>query len=639
MSDKTLYQRLKEASLKYPNRTAIHCKKNNKWVDYSFTDLIRSVESLSAFLSKEGIKKGDKICVILENRPEWPMVFFASVSVGAIVVTINPEIGKKEIVDLLADSECRIIFVKDQNFPKPASSEKVIAVESDEFKKAIQSRSQTLPGDIYPDDTACILYTSGTTGKPKGVMLSHRNFLSNSDSLYKMKLGSHKDRVFAVLPLDQNYPMTVTMILPLIIGAMVIYPGSMAIKEVITAMTESKPTVFVGVPQVYHAFLNGILDELKEMPPFIKSLLEFLSEALYKVKNATGFNPARYVFFPAHKRLGGSLRYCISGGAKLNEDISIGLAKFGLKILEGYGLSETSPVLTLNPLKKQKPGSAGVAIPDVEIRISENNGKGVGEIIARGPNIMKGYYKRPDLTAEVIKNGWFRTGDLGYIDKDGYLFLTGRKKDVIVLSWGGNIDPEEVEKAYMKEAPLKEMCVFEAPAKSGVRENDVLWAACVPEPKFLEEHGKENIGEALKEKIEAVSKKLAHYKRIMGFIVAYDPLPRTMLGKIKRYVVKERYGWEVEKQEKYAAKPKKLSGEDTKLMLKETARKIIDFLKTHTKLESINLDDSLELDLGVDFLGRNDLALGLEKALRRKIREDAVRDAFTVRDLIRGIGS
>ncbi|MGB2706117.1 MAG: AMP-binding protein [Candidatus Omnitrophota bacterium] len=639
MGAETLYGRLKEAALKHADRTAIEYKKADGWIKHSFTDLIRSIESLSAFLSEQGVKKGDRIAIMLENRPEWPIVFFASASIGTILVTINPDIGKKEMADLLADSDCRMIFVKEQGFPKPPSVEKVISVESDEFKEAIQNKSRALPNDIYPDDTTCIVYTSGTTDKPKGVMLSHRNFLSNSDSLYRMNLGTYRDRVFAALPLDQNYPMTVTMILPLIYGMSVIYPGSMAMKDVIKAMEEARPTIFVGVPQVYHAFHNGILDGLEEIPAFPRSLLKLLSEVLYKVRNVTGLNLARHVFFTAHKKLGGSLRYHISGGAKLNENIAIGLAKFGLKILEGYGLSETSPVLTLNPPKKQKPGSAGVAIPDVEIRISERDEKGVGDVIARGPNIMKGYYKRPDLTASVIKDGWFHTGDLGYVDKDGYLFLTGRKKDVIVLSWGGNIHPEEIEKAYMKEVPLKEMCVFEAPAKSGVRENDVLWAVCVPEAQFLEKHGEENIREALKEEIEAVSRKLPHYKRIMGFIVATDPLPRTMLGKIKRYAVKERYGRGQGEQGKYGAKAKKLSKEDTELVLKETARKIIAFLKEHTRLEDISPGDSLELDLGIGFLDRNDIASGLEKTLNRKIKREIIKDAFTVRDLITGIGS
>ncbi len=646
MENDTLYGRLKKTALKHAGRPAIRYKKENEWSEHSFGDLLSGIDSLADFLSEQGIVKGDRIAIMLENRPEWPIVFFASISIGAILVTVNPEIAKKEMDAMLADSACRIFFVRDYGFPRPPSVEKIIPVESDEFKKAVSRTASMRRGKapdrrdaVGPDDSACILYTSGTTGDPKGVMLSHRNFLSNSDSLCKMNLGSHKDRIFAALPLDQNYPLMVTTILPLMLGANIIYPGSLSAENVVKAMEESKPTVFVGVPQVYHAFYNGILDQVEKLPRFMRSLVNSLARVMYKVMTATGLNPARHLFSAAHKRLGGSLRYCISGGAKLNKEIAIGLAKFGLKVLEGYGLSETSPVLTLNPLAKQKPGSAGVAIPDVEIQIAKKNKEGFGEVIARGPNVMKGYYKRPDLTAEVIKDGWFRTGDIGRIDKDGYLFLTGRKKDVIVLSWGGNIHPEEVERAYMAEMPLKEICVFEAPAQSGVKENDVLWAVCVPKARFLEKHGEENIREALKEKLEIASKKMTHYKRIMGFIVTLEPLPRTRLGKIKRYLVKERYGHTSEMREKYGSKEKKLSKEDMDLLLKETARKIIAFLKEHTKVENINPGDSLELDLGIDFLGRKDLAAGLERTLNRKIREEVVKDAFTVRDLITGMES
>jgi len=641
MEDDTLYGRFKKAALKYADRPAIRYKKDDEWTEHSFKDILSAVDALANFLSKEGIVKGDRIAIRLENRPEWPIVFFASVSIGAIVVTVNPETGKKEMDGLFADSACRVFFVRDQDFPRPLLVERVVAVESDEFKKIIagpqEPEDPDRSGRVNPDDTACIIYTSGTTGDPKGAMLSHRNFLSNSDSLYKMNLGSHNDRVFSVLPLDQNYSLTVTTILPLTIGANVIYPGSLSAESVMKAMEESKPTVFVGVPQIYHMFYRGILDQIEKLPFFVKLSVNVLTEVLYGVRRITGTNPARRLFSVAHKKLGGCLRYCISGGARLNREIAIGLAKFGLQVLEGYGLSETSPVLTLNPLAKQKLGSVGIAIPDVEVRILKKNKKGFGEIIARGPNVMKGYYKRPDLTAEVIRDGWFRTGDVGRIDRGGHLFLSGRKKDLIVLSWGGNIHPQEVERAYMARMPLKEMCVFEAPAQSGVRENDVLWAVCVPKPQFLKKHGEKNIRDVLKKRMKYVSKRMTRYKRVMGFIVSFEPLPRTRLGKIKRYLVRERYESEIRAQEKHAAKTGKLSKEDTELLLRESARKIIAFLKEHTKLENINPDDSLELDLGIDFLGRKDLATGLEKTLNRKIRPQAVEEAATVRDLIKGV--
>ena len=433
-------------------------------------------------------------------------------------------------------------------------------------------------------DPACIFSTSGTTDLPKGIALSHRNLLANCDSLAKLGLITENDSVVSILPLHHAYALTVTMLLPLLSGAEIVYPASIRGEDILAAMQEFNPTVFVAVPQIYSQFHKKITERLAKIP-----------------------FPFRPLAYPGVRRkFGKRIRLLVSGGAKLDEKVEKDFFKFGFKLIEGYGLTETSPVLTINPVKKPKIGSVGLPIPDVEIKIKE------GEVLARGPNVMEGCYK----------DGWFHTGDLGYIDEDGYLFLTGRSKDIIVLSSGLNIYPDEIEKAYLTQVPAKEMCVFEA---GGLR------AVIVPDLDFFKKYGEVNLQSVIKERIDNVSKTLPPSKRLMGFSISLEPLPRTLLGKVKRFEVKEKYG-------KIGAVP---AGEkkgtvpygDSPLFLK-----IIDCLRKQTGVKGpITPESSLELDLGIDSLGRLELASALEQALGVKIADEVVGRSFIVRDLFNGL--
>ena len=277
-------------------------------------------------------------------------------------------------------------------------------------------------------------------------------------------------------------------------------------------------------------------------------------------------------------------------------------------------------------------------MPDVELNLANKDDKGIGEVIARGSNIMKGYYKRDDLTKEVIKDGWFYTGDLGYFDEDGYLFLTGRSKEVIVLSSGLNINPQEVEEAYMKEAPLKEMCILEVPLKKEDGATLALWAIIRPDLEFFKKYGEVNLKSVIKERFDNVSKTLPAHKRIMGFSITLKELPRTLLGKIKRFEVNDIYKESISKEAAYIPEPKELSEEDKAFLEKDVSKKIINYLKEKTKRKLATYpDDTLELDLGIDSLGRIELATGLEKTFGIEIKDEIVGGAFTVRDLINGI--
>jgi long-chain acyl-CoA synthetase len=307
-------------------------------------------------------------------------------------------------------------------------------------------------------------------------------------------------------------------------------------------MREKDPASFIGVPLIFNLFHRQIVEGLAKIPFPLGFLVRAAAELLYGFRKVTGVNLSRYLFYGTHRKLGRSMKVFISGGAKLDENVGKNLFKFGFTVLEGYGLTEASPLLTLNPLGKPKIGSVGVPVPDVELKLLNVNEEGAGEIVARGPNIMKGYYKRDDLTDDAIKDGWFRTGDIGSIDKDGYLFFKGRLKDIIVLDSGLNIYPKEIEDEYSRAAPIKEICVYEVYPQQD-RAEQALWAVVVPDPGFSGEHGGEvkAVKDALKKRFEKISEKLSDYKRISDFFVTFESLPRTVSGKIKRHVIREIY--------------------------------------------------------------------------------------------------
>lgn len=635
-----LRERFERSAIENASKTAIRHKKDGGWEDVSYGELDKRVKLAAFFLHGEDVTRGDRVAIFMKNRPEWPEYFFAIVSLGAIAVPLNPGSTPEEIENLLEDSNAKFIFTdSDANLHIKNPSRKVISADSVEFAASFpRDFSKALDEiKISADDIACILYTSGTTAEPKGVMLTHGNLISNCESQYKLGLITKEDCVVSVLPLHHAYPLTATMIFPIIYGGGIVYPESMKPEDIMEAMSKTGATVFIAVPQMYASFYQKITEALKKIPFPINLFLAFCVKLFSKLREKTGINLMRYFLYSVHKRFGKSMRLFVSGGAKLDEVVAKGLTKLGFTILEGYGLTETSPVLTMTPIKKPKIGSAGKAIPDVEIKIDSKDEKGIGEVLARGPNIMKGYYKRQDLTDDVIKDGWFYTGDLGYLDGEGYLFLTGRRKDVIVLSSGMNVYPEEVEEAYMAHAPIREMCVFEIPFKRGEEEILALWAIVVPDLEFFKKYGEINLRDVIKERLDNVSRALPSHMRLMNFSITLEELPKTLLGKIKRYEVKEIWTPKV-MEEGHPIGEKELSEEDLRMMETSLGIRIIEYLKKQTGIkETIAPACLLELDLGIDSLGRIELLSGLEKVFGIEIKEDIIGEAFTVRDLIAGL--
>ncbi|MGQ9569453.1 MAG: AMP-binding protein [Thermodesulfovibrionales bacterium] len=613
---------------------------NQTWKKITYEELLRNSKAIASYLLKMGIKKGDRIAIISENRPEWCLSYIGISLLGGIAVPLDAQLGACEMRNLISDSGTKVIFhsFKTEDNVRRAVDDyisKVIRInfDSTEFKAICKTPEASNYPEVSEEDVASIIYTSGTTGIPKGVELTHRNFCSDAEALIRAEIVTHNDNILSILPLHHTYPFMCTFLVPVFLGASMTYPASLKGSELIDAIEKTGVSVFVGVPRILELIRNGMIDRIKRLSILLSGLIIGILRIFRKLRGITGINIAKIVFRSVHKSFGNRLRFFTSGGAKLDPQIMKELESFGFTVLEGYGLTETSPVVTFNPIKKRKAGSAGKPLPSVKIKIIDpKNGKEVevlneGEVVIKGPMVMKGYYKNPDLTKEVIHDGWFFSGDLGYLDRDGYLFITGRLKDVIVLSSGENVYPEDVERQYMRIPLIKEICVIGIEDK-GIVES--LHAVIVPDMEYAKKEKIGNIQEFLKWELNNISLRMPQYLRIKGFTIHAEPLPKTALGKFRRFMIKDLI----------RARNKELieKTQDEELIKDEVGRKVLECIKPLLKdLIPIQFKDNLELDLGLDSLARVELVASLEKAFSIKLPESFISEVQTVDEVVKRI--
>ncbi|MDP2940078.1 MAG: AMP-binding protein [Candidatus Omnitrophota bacterium] len=646
LTDFLLHEKFKEVCFKYPERVIVKSKTISSDASLTLRDIYILTLSIFNWLSKEGIAKGERVAIILENCPEWISIYFGILFSGGICVPLDPHINPNEIENFLKDCEAKFIFISknqvvsfEQVIKKFNFIKRIVVLGTEEDSKiffSFEKIRKIEPKEIefvqsQLDDIASILYTSGTTAIPKGVILTHKNFSANFNSIKKINLCSEKDIFLSMLPFYHAYAFMATLIFPIFLGAKIIFPLSLKAKDLTACMNKEEVTILVGVPELFYNLHKAIFQEINNLPFLIRLILKRILFLNYWFRKMLRINLGKLFFRKVHSRVGANLRYMVSGGARLEPKIAIDLFKLGFNILEGYGLTETAPIVSLSPVHKPKFGTVGRALSGVEIKIVNPNKDGVGEVIVKGENVFKGYYKKEVETRNAIKDEWFYTGDLGFLDKGNYLYLTGRSKEVIVLSSGKNIYPEEIEEYYKKTNVIKELCVLEVNDDKG---NISLQAVVVPNFDYFKMAEGGNIYRKIKWEFENISYNLPTYKRITGFILTKDDLPRTALGKIKRYEVKERYLREfVEKEKPFETKEP--SPEDLKLLNSAFANKVMDFFKAALSLkERPNLDDHLELDLGVDSLAKVELIAGLEKLFNVSISESVAMEITNVRQAI-----
>ena len=551
---------LETINKKYGNKTALRIKnEDGSFREISYVKLGRRAVSLSSVLINLGIIKGDRVAILSENRPEWAAAYFGIMSCGGTILPIDVKLTDTEIKFILNDSQAKCIFLSgkyldtiDRLRGELPHLQNIILLDKSPRSDIIQlnklrpHRGKERARQIYPEDTAIIVYTSGTTGLSKGVEITYTNILFQALRFSEILRCTPKERLLSVLPLNHMLEITGGLIAPLYAGSCVTYCDTLKTNALLPLMRETGTTVIIAVPLVLKLIHSGIMKKVAKLPPFkqkmFRALMSF-SRFLLKFKIRAG----RLLFGSVHKEFGRRLHTFISGGAPLNADIEIDLSALGFIVLQGYGLTETAPVISVNTFTENKPGSVGKPMPGIEVMILKENASDTeGEILTRGPHVMKGYFNNPGKTAEVLKNGWFYTGDLGYIDKDGFLYISGRKKNLIILGSGKKVFPEEVEEVIGKSPYIKELCVMARIAERGLRTgHEEVYAIVVPNIELFDQENiteKKSVKDKIYFEIARLSKDLAPYKRIMSFDVSYEGLPKTVTAKIKRDAVSKMAG-------------------------------------------------------------------------------------------------
>ncbi|MCR4337858.1 MAG: AMP-binding protein [Candidatus Omnitrophica bacterium] len=632
-----LFEVFTEVVKTYPHQKAITIQQGPSFRTFDYQEVCHLTIQWAKFFQSQGLQPQDRVAILLGNTIEFPIALWATLYNNAIVVPLDLQYPAVQVIQILEHCQAKLLITTEKT--KASLQEippfvEVITVDSPQFQEYVAhcSIENQFEPSRDPNLIAAFFYTSGTTQNPKAVQLSHQNLLSNVQSLQKLALASSQDTVMAILPLHHTYAFTTTLLTPLLTGAHIVFPASLNSSDLISSMKGTQATIFVGVPQLFTLMHHAITNKMKDLSFFQKLITSFLSKIFYQLYQWTGINFNQYLFQKVHEVYGGKLRFMISGGARLDPRIAKDFYLWGFVLLEGYGLTEASPVITFNPKSHPKIGSVGKPLADVEVRISQDQpDQEAGEVIVRGPNVMVGYYPDINNSHPALPEGWLHTGDLGYFDHDGYLYLTGRKKELIVLSNGKNIHPDELEEYYSQIPFIKEIAILANKNPGLLTEDEKLVAVIVVNEDYFKSKNETNIRGRLKWELENLSIQLPSYKRIKGFAISREPLPRTRLGKLRRYQLPAIYSEIVRN-----IKAEKTPDERLHSQYSETSQTALAFLET-TFQRKLNPQDHLELDLGLDSLNRVELLLNLQDHLKLKISESQAMEFFasnTIEELL-----
>lgn len=633
---------------------------------YTFGESLRQIRSVAYRIRQEGVNFGDRIVVIGENHPSWAIAYLASLYHGAVCVPVDPHGEIETITNFLENSEAKLAFIDtDQRTRFGLIEEKLgrkipavvwsarpdatDAAVSNGFQSFAEWASTDFPDSFAKempkaagDDVALLIYTSGTTGTPKGVPLTHGNIVAELDGINEVLKLSDKEKILSLLPLFHAYLQIVNLWVATTYGCEVGYLKELSPAELGNAMKEFKPTILTTVPRLWYLFHKKIFDAVEAKPKAVQSLFRIMLAANGTLRDTIGVNVGKRLFGQVHESFGGELRIAISAGSRFDEDVAIDFHRLGFTILQGYGLTETSGAATATYVDDNRIGSVGKPMFNAKIRIADPDKDGVGEVLIKGEMVFSGYYKNPEATKDAFTDdGWFRSGDLGRIDKDGHLFIVGRAKDVIVLPSGKNVHPEDLEVHYLKAPEVEELAIIgvadESEARAGAEK---LIAVVIPDFEYLKQAKIANSKEAVRYALDNLGRELPEYQRVRDYIVRAEPLPRTATRKIKRFALKK----EIESGVIVEGLPEKrswvLSPADAALLESNVARAIVDVVRKNAKdVSVIHPQMNLEIDLGLDSLARAEVFAALEQAFEAEFTADEAASALTLANVIELVGS
>jgi long-chain acyl-CoA synthetase len=657
----TFYDRFVECAERWPANVALELQRHDHIESCTYEELHRMAESVGRWVTENGFPHGSRLAILADNHPRWVAAYLGIIASGCAAVPLDTALHADQVTKLLKDSGTSAVFCDAKHVPivRPAATElKLGVILMDPDRMTSHSIEEHWLGNLpaifeggsgkfkvapaKDDDLASLLYTSGTTADPKGVMLTHANFLGEVEAVFNWIDLGPTDALLGVLPLFHVLAQMANLLLPLVKGSRVVYLETLNTTELLRALSERNITAFAVVPQFYYLIHERIFQEIKKRGAVTQRVfagMVLLNRTLRKL----GINAGPILFRKVHDTLGPKMRYLATGGSRFDPEIMRDFHDLGIDVLQALGLTETTAAIFVNSPHDNVIGSCGKAMKGVEGKIvdpqpQEDGTPAVGEIAVRGAVVMKGYWNRPDATAAVFRDRWFLTGDLGYFDAHGHLFLTGRKKEVIVLSNGKNVYPEEIEAHYLKSPFIKEIAVMGLEGKPG-EGGDRLHAVIVPNFDVIRQRKIVNVKEVIRFDIEGLSPKIASTKRIGSYEIWQEDLPRTTTRKIKRFEVEKRVRANQAKKvaddsDLPAEKP--LTADEAAWLDQPDVQRGLRIVResARTAPPALQPSLSLDLDLGLDSMQRVELLSRLEEELGGNIEESQLTEIYTVRDLL-----
>ena len=605
ISPSTIVDLIEIQAKRIPDKIALQMVNEDEWERYTYKETYIQSRQAAFQLWHNGLRKGDRVVLVSENQPEWCIAYLAASQIGCAVVPLDAQTPTKEIIAIAEFTTAKAILASDAVLAKSKTQltkTDILIQNINKFNETAKLEDE-IPSDfpnveITPDTVASIIFTMGTTVDPKGAMLTHGGFISNVKAVSKALPPTDEERILSALPLYHALSFSCSLLMTLYSGTTATYVNALRPTTLLKAMREDKTTAFISVPRLFQ---------------MLQSTIE-RQAAREDTPGETNSERAKNV-------MGGHIRVLVSGGAALANATYDGFQKLGLTIYQGYGMTETAPVLSVNPYQNSKRRSVGPPVEGVEFQIINSDSNGSGEIIAKGPSNMKGYYQNQDATEKAIQDGWLYTGDLGYIDEDGYLFLTGHCKDVIVPASGKNIYPVELETLYQNCHAINEMCVVGIPYDDG-SDTDVH-AVIIP----IDD--KDNTKADIHDHLQKTAKQLPSYQQFHKSHLFQAALPKTENGEINRQKVKEQL-------EEHLAKEQTLISNEVEQNSDNIPENISTPLAKLARMPAnqIRRESRLDTDLGLDSLTRLDLLMLLESRLGQTIPEAIVANLQTVNDVV-----
>ena len=597
----TLVEFLRERSEEFSDREALLFRPGFRYQRWSYADLWEGSGRIAAMLQARGLSKGDRALIWGPNCPQWVLALFGCLRAGVIVVPLDVRSPREFVENVASRVDAKLSFVS-RVTPSYHDEIGVPEIDFEELEALAEDIPPPAPADVGPDDLAEVMFTSGTTGDPKGVMLTHRNIMANMASVTQVAPGRKSDRMMSILPLSHMLEQMGGLLVPMNAGANITYPTARQATVLFRTMKERRVTMMVLVPQLLDLFMKGIEREVRRQGK------EALWAKLMKIAALAPFPVRRVMFSQVHKKLGGKLSFIFAGGAPLAPELGAKWNLLGVDVVQGYGATETSPVITCHYQSKPRYDSPGPPVPGVEVKIAED-----GEVLVRGENVTQGYWNAPEATASSFQDGWYKTGDQGEFDDEGYLHLKGRKKDMIVLSSGLNVYPEDIEATLVRHEAVEDAAVVGLPRPSGP---EVHAALIIPDAAQAPDA------------VAWANGRLAEHQRVRGFTVWPDEdFPRTHTLKVKKALLSDMLlADDGSESEALSRQPASQEGPSLEGVIAEIAE---------IPVAQVSDEKTLDGDLDMDSLKRVELLSAIEEELGVYLDESAMEQGTTVAVLAR----